>query len=191
VLPVLHLQRQQPHFERVAEDAANGAATAQPPNSAVQFAKDEAIGIAKEAANTVIGVTNLVDNGINAALSLVGVNSNLQTPEFKPSTPGEKAAMTGTAMALLLVPESKVAEVGKIGVALREEKIVKQAETVAQYSDGALMRSARKATGQVEKHLDLLKKSASEAATSIKIDIRHNAERLEAIIREVIRRNAP
>jgi hypothetical protein len=76
-------------------------------------------------------------------------------------------------------------------VALREEKIVKQAETIAKYSDGALMSSARKAAGQVEKHLDLLETSASRAARNIKVDLRHNAERIEAIIREVVKRNLP
>lgn len=99
--------------------------------------------------------------------------------------------MNGTAVALLLVPESKTAELGKVGVALREEKIAKQAETVAKYSDKALMTSAKKAVGQIEKHLDLLKSSASEAARSIRVDLRHNAERLEAIIGEVIKRNLP
>ena len=150
-------------------------------------ARDLYSGIGKEIANTLIGLYNLGDK---AAALLTGEKAQI-IPELQPSTPGEKAVMHGTAVAMLLVPESKAGKLGKVGVALREEKIVKQAETLAKYSDGALMRSARKAVGQIEKHLDLLKRSASEAATSIKIDLRHNAERLEAIIREVVKRNLP
>jgi hypothetical protein len=112
-------------------------------------------------------------------------------PEAQPSSSGEKAVMTATSMALLLIPESKLGELEKVGVALREEKIVQQAERLAEYSDGALMRSGRKASAQVEKHLDLLQKSSSDAARSIKADLRHNAERLEAIIRETARRMPP
>ncbi|SRR5713226_8285210 len=72
--------------------------------------------MAKETANTVIGVTNLIDNGINALLG-----TNLQTPEFKPSTPGEKAAMLGTALALFVIPESKTADAIKLGKSLASE----------------------------------------------------------------------
>lgn len=112
-------------------------------------------------------------------------------PEIKANTSGEQTVMGVTAVAMLIVPESKAGELEKVGVALREEKIVQQAEKVAEYSDGALARSARKATAQVEKHLDLLQKSTSEAARSIKADLRHNAERLEAIIREATKRVPP
>lgn len=75
--------------------------------------------MAKEAANTVIGVTNLIDNGINAVLG-----TNLQTPEFKPATPGEKSAMLGTSVALLLIPgtgEAKAPEAIKLGKSLASE----------------------------------------------------------------------
>lgn len=79
-------------------NAANNNA-AQTTNSAFQFAKDETIGMAKEVANSVIGLTNIVDNGINALLG-----TNLQTAEFNPATPGEKAAMLGTSIALVFAP---------------------------------------------------------------------------------------
>jgi len=141
--------------------------------------------IGKEISNTITGLFNL---GNDAAAAVSGEKAPQQVPDQQPSTPGEKTVMNGTALAMLVVPESKAADLEKVGVALREEKIVKQVETVAKYSDGALTRSAKKATGQIEKHLDLLRTSASEAARSIKADLRHNAERLEAIIRETTSR---
>jgi hypothetical protein len=85
-------------------------------NTVVQLPRDEAIGIAKEAANSVIGATNLIDNGFNALLG-----TNLQTPEFKPSTPGEKAAMLGTALALFVIPELRTADAVKLGKSLASE----------------------------------------------------------------------
>jgi hypothetical protein len=145
-------------------------------------------GIPKEIGNAIDGLFNL-GNDIASALS--GKHDVPDIPEAQSSSPAEGAVMEATAVFMLVIPESKASELEKVGVALREEKIVQEAEKVAEYSDGALMRSARKATAQVEKHLDLLKKSGSEAARSIKVDLRHNAERLEAIIREAIRRTPP
>lgn len=134
------------------------------------------------------GIKGLYDLGNDVAAAVSGEKAPEHAPDLQPGTSGEKTVMTGTAMALLLVPESKAADLEKVGVALREEKIVSQLETVAKYSDGALMRSARKATTNIEKHLDLLETKGSQAARSIKADLSHNAERLEAIIRETVRR---
>ena len=151
--------------------------------------KDLYNAIGKTIANALIAANNL-GNELAASVSSSTTPPKV-TPELQASTSGEAAAMKATGLALLVIPESKAGRLGEVGVALREEKIVKQVETVAEYSNKALMSSARKAISQIEKHFDLLKSSGAEAARSIKVDLRHNAERLEAIIREVVKRNAP
>jgi RHS repeat-associated protein len=87
--------------------------------SSGQFVKDEALGMAKEAANTVISITNLVDDAINAV-----AGTHLQYPEFSGSTPGEKSAMLGTSIGLMLIPgtgEAKAPEAAKLAKSLASE----------------------------------------------------------------------
>jgi RHS repeat-associated protein len=74
-------------------------------NAAVQVAKDTIVGAAKETANTVIGLANLVNAPIDAALANFGINFSFgQGKDLEASTPGEKGAMIGTSLGLLLVP---------------------------------------------------------------------------------------
>ncbi|HJT69214.1 MAG TPA: RHS repeat-associated core domain-containing protein, partial [Terriglobales bacterium] len=134
-------------------------------------------------------LTDTFNLGNQIAATVTGNTPPPPDPDVQPSTSGENKVMQVVSLGLVLIPESKAADAEKVGVALREEKIVKNAEQVAKYDDAALARSGRKAVKQIEKHLNLLKSSSESAARSIKIDIRHNAERLEAIIREAIRRN--
>jgi hypothetical protein len=86
--------------------------------------KNEAIGIAKELANTLISTTNLVDDGINALLG-----TNLQTQEFTASNTGEQAAMKGTGLAMMLVPGGEEAQGAE--VLTRFGKEVESAEKLA------------------------------------------------------------
>jgi RHS repeat-associated protein len=65
-------------------------------NAAVQVAKDTVVGGAKEAANTVIDLANLINAPIDAGLAKLGINFSFgQGTELSGSTPGEKGAMTG------------------------------------------------------------------------------------------------
>ena len=80
-------------------------------NSAFQFAKDEAIGMGKEAYNTLAGLDNWFYSGVNAV-----AGTNFHVEELKPATPGEASAMLGTSLALLAIPgggETKVLSKGE------------------------------------------------------------------------------
>jgi RHS repeat-associated protein len=107
------------------KDCQNGGTpTPSKTSAAGQFVKNEAIGIAKELANTLISTTNLVDDGINALLG-----TNLQTQEFTASNTGEQAAMKGTGLAMMLVPGGEEAQGAE--VLTRFGKEVESAEKLA------------------------------------------------------------
>jgi RHS repeat-associated protein len=88
-------------------DDTNTAEQNQPSvlSSAGQVAKDTVIGTAKEAANAVIDLANLINAPIDASLAKLGINFSFgQGSDLQASTPGEKGAMIGTGLGLLLVP---------------------------------------------------------------------------------------
>jgi RHS repeat-associated protein len=99
-------------------------------NAALQVAKDTIVGAAKEGANTVINLANLVNAPIDAGLAKLGINFSFgQGKDFEASTPGEKGAMIGTSLGLLIVPgagEEKAAATASTSV----YTIVKDGETV-------------------------------------------------------------
>jgi hypothetical protein len=73
-------------------------------NTAVQVGKDTVVGAAKEAANTIIGLSNAVNSLVDSALGLAGSSFSFgQTAQLQASTPGESSAMLGTSAALLVV----------------------------------------------------------------------------------------
>ncbi len=180
------LKKEQEERAAARERQAAAQAAAPPQNqNAGQLAKDEAIGIAKEVANTVIGITNLVDNGINALLG-----TNLQTQEFKPTTPGEKSAMLGTSVALLLVPgggEEKAAT--KVGsLAADAEKLYpklagkfQEHHIIPQYLGGA----KDGATARIPAAYHQLITNAFR--DRLAYGVKHSAEAVQQTVKEVYR----
>lgn len=73
-------------------------------------------------------------------------------------------------------------------VEVRASAIEKEASIVAQYSDSALARSARKAEASIEKHAKILKNAATEQVKSITEDLKKAGTRLEAIRTEQAKR---
>jgi hypothetical protein len=65
----------------------------------VQVVEDTVVGGAKEAANTVIDLSNAVNKPIDAVLSNFTSFQFGQIPEFQGSTTGEKSAMAGVFIA--------------------------------------------------------------------------------------------
>jgi RHS repeat-associated protein len=93
-------------------------------NATLQVARDTVIGAAKEGANTVIKLANLVNAPIDAGLAKLGINYSFgQGKDFEASTPGEKGAMIGTGIALFFVggAESKSADAINLGKSLASE----------------------------------------------------------------------
>jgi RHS repeat-associated protein len=168
----------------------NGTGT---PPSTTQQAQNENLvqtisnGIGAAITNTLVDTLNL---GNEIAAKVSGAAPPAEIPDIKPGTPGEKAVSDVANLGMLFLPESKAADLEKVGVVLREEEIAKAGEQVAEYSESALKSSARKATAQIEKHLNILKSATERQIRSIKVDLRHNGERLEAIIREIAGRGS-
>jgi RHS repeat-associated protein len=105
---------------------------AQNSNAAGQVAKDTVVGAAKEAANTIIDLSNAVNSVVDSALGLTGSSFSFgRTTQFQASTPGERSAMIGTSAALLMVggPELKSADAIKFGKALASESQVAETGT--------------------------------------------------------------
>jgi RHS repeat-associated protein len=69
-----------------------------------QAATDTAVGTAKELANSVIDLSNTINQAVDAGLSTFTSFQFGQTADFQSSTPGESSAMAGTSLALLAVP---------------------------------------------------------------------------------------
>src|SRR5207237_2771466 len=101
------------HTIECANNTAQCQKAAQETNSAVQFTKDEAVGMAKVAYNNLADLDNWFYSGVNALLG-----TNFHVEEAKPATPGENNAMLGTSVALLLMPGG-----GEIKALSKEGKI--------------------------------------------------------------------
>jgi RHS repeat-associated protein len=113
---------------------------------ATQVAKDTVVGSGKEVGNTFIGAANLVNSPIDALLSNFTDFRFGHGSEFEASTPGEKGAMLGTSIGLLLVrgptaegiklskafaSEAQVAEKGTSMAGARSTKILRDASRLA------------------------------------------------------------
>jgi RHS repeat-associated protein len=148
-----------------------------------QVTKDTVFGGAKGIYNEVSRLAATVNEPIDAALRMTGINFQFGAPPIvKASTPGEQSAMTGTAIAAVIVPgggELKAIRLSEdVSIAVRATAIEKQASIVAKYSDNALIRSAQKAITSIEKHLDILKKASPEQVNSITEDLKKASTRL-------------
>jgi hypothetical protein len=73
------------------------------------------VGGAKEAANTVIDLSNAVDRPLDRVLSNFTSFRFGQISEFQASTPGEKSAMTGIFIGSLFFGEGEASAASKIG----------------------------------------------------------------------------
>ncbi len=98
--------------------------------SAGQVAKDTVEGAAKSIGNNVIDLSNTINGAVDAVLSTFTSFQFGQTAELQGSTSGERSAMIGTDLALLVVPggpeEAAVAAKGTTSV----YTIVKDGKTV-------------------------------------------------------------
>lgn len=120
-------------------------------NTAVQVGKDTVVGAAKEAANTIIGLSNAVNSVVDSVLGLTGSSFSFgQTAQLQASTPGESSAMLGTSAALLVVggPELKSADAIAFGKSLASEGQIAETGTAIAGSGSsvALRDSGRLAT---------------------------------------------
>ncbi|MGC1629939.1 MAG: RHS repeat-associated core domain-containing protein, partial [Candidatus Acidiferrales bacterium] len=117
-------------------------------NPVLQVIEDTAVGAAKETANTVIDLANLINAPIDATLAKLDINFSFgQGSDLKASTPGEKGAMIGTGIVLAIASggESKSVDAVNLGKALASEAQVaeKGSAIIGAGTNKALNQAAR------------------------------------------------
>jgi len=119
-----------------------------------QVLKDTAVGVTKELSNELTGLANAVNAPIDAALAKLGVGFDFgQGTMLQASTPGEKGAMIGTSLGLLLVGggETKIGDAISLSKSLASEAQVAEKGTViagAGAASGKALRDAPRLAAQ-------------------------------------------